>query len=177
MEIAGPGFLNLTLTEEFLCAAQVAAAAADDPRSPADAVASHRRHRYSAPNVAKEMHVGHLHSTIIGDCPQRAPLRRFLGDTVVKENYIGDWGTPFGMLIEHLLDLGEDGGQRARGQRSGHLLQGGPSEVRCQRGVQERSRRRVVALGGDEETLRIWRCSSSSPPTTSIGPTSNSVCC
>ena len=60
---------------------------------------------YSAPNVAKEMHVGHLRSTVIGDAAVR--LLDWLGHRVVRVNHLGDWGTPFGMLIEHLLDLGE----------------------------------------------------------------------
>ncbi len=64
---------------------------------------------YSAPNVAKEMHVGHLRSTLIGDSLAR--ILGFLGHTVLRENHIGDWGTPFGMLIEHLLDV--DGAERA----------------------------------------------------------------
>ena len=59
---------------------------------------------YSHPNVAKEMHVGHLRSTIIGDALAR--VLTHLGGTVVRQNHIGDWGTPFGMLIEHLIDLG-----------------------------------------------------------------------
>ena len=64
---------------------------------------------YSAPNVAKEMHVGHLRSTLIGDALAR--VLGFLGHEVRRENHIGDWGTPFGMLIEHLLDV--DGAERA----------------------------------------------------------------
>jgi len=60
---------------------------------------------YSAPNVAKEMHVGHLRSTIIGDACVR--LLEWLGYVVLRRNHIGDWGTPFGMLIEHLIDIGE----------------------------------------------------------------------
>ncbi len=58
---------------------------------------------YSAPNVAKEMHVGHLRSTVIGDTIVR--MLEFKGHKVIRENHVGDWGTPFGMLIEHLLDL------------------------------------------------------------------------
>src|SRR6202041_2862043 len=57
---------------------------------------------YSAPNVAKEMHVGHLRSTIIGDALVR--MLRFLGHEALPQNHVGDWGTPFGMLIEHMLD-------------------------------------------------------------------------
>src|SRR5690606_27027341 len=104
-EIAGPGFLNVTFADGFL-AAEVAAVAADERlgvptvQQPLRVVID-----YSAPNVAKEMHVGHLRSTVIGDALAR--LEGHLGHTVIRENHIGDWGTPFGMLIEHLLDLGE----------------------------------------------------------------------
>ena len=84
---------------------------------------------YSAPNVAKEMHVGHLRSTLIGDALAR--VLAVLGPRVRRENHIGDWGTPFGMLIEHLLDVdgAADGGvlQRPRPQR---VLRRGPSAVR-----------------------------------------------
>ena len=61
---------------------------------------------YSAPNVAKEMHVGHLRTTVVGDALART--LEHLGHHVVRQNHIGDWGTPFGMLIEHLLDVGTD---------------------------------------------------------------------
>ena len=71
---------------------------------------------YSAPNVAKEMHVGHLRSTIIGDALAR--LLEFAGHEVIRQNHIGDWGTPFGMLIEHLLDVGESGAQASMGELS-----------------------------------------------------------
>ncbi|HAP75438.1 MAG TPA: arginine--tRNA ligase [Acidimicrobiaceae bacterium] len=103
-EVAGPGFINLTFTPEFL-GEQLAAAAADQrvgvrpAANPEIAVVD-----YSAPNVAKEMHVGHLRTTLIGDALVR--MLEFLGHTVIRENHIGDWGTPFGMLIEHMVDLG-----------------------------------------------------------------------
>ena len=103
-EVAGPGFINLTFTPEFL-AAQLAEAATD-PRLGVQLAATRERAvvDYSAPNVAKEMHVGHLRTTLIGDALVR--LLEFVGHTVIRENHIGDWGTPFGMLIEHMVDLG-----------------------------------------------------------------------
>ena len=70
---------------------------------------------YSAPNAAKEMHVGHLRTTIVGDALARVHER--LGNHVVRQNHLGDWGTPFGMLIEHLLDIGEAGRRRAARSR------------------------------------------------------------
>jgi arginyl-tRNA synthetase len=104
VEVAGPGFLNLTFTPAFL-GAQLAAAAADERLGVRAApVAEIAVVDYSAPNVAKEMHVGHLRTTLIGDALVR--LLEFVGHTVIRENHIGDWGTPFGMLIEHMVDLG-----------------------------------------------------------------------
>ena len=66
---------------------------------------------YSSPNVAKEMHVGHLRTTIVGDAIAR--VLEFAGHRVIRDNHVGDWGTPFGMLIEHLLDVGEDSAEAA----------------------------------------------------------------
>jgi arginyl-tRNA synthetase len=102
LEVAGPGFVNVTFEPEHL-ARQLAATAADPmlgvrPAAIVETVIVD----YSAPNVAKEMHVGHLRTTVIGDCLVR--VMEFLGHTVIRENHVGDWGTPFGMLIEHLVD-------------------------------------------------------------------------
>lgn len=112
---------------------------------------------YSAPNVAKEMHVGHLRSTVIGDTIVR--MLEFKGHTVIRENHVGDWGTPFGMLIEHLLDLGED---RAANELGVGDLDSFYKQARLKFVSDEefanRSRSRVVMLqGGDAETLRLWR--------------------
>ncbi|MFM2184307.1 MAG: arginyl-tRNA synthetase, partial [Actinomycetota bacterium] len=102
-EVAGPGFVNLTFTDAFL-SGELAAAAGDDRLGVRSAALAHTAVvDYSAPNVAKEMHVGHLRSTVIGDSIVR--LLQFVGHTVIRENHLGDWGTPFGMLIEHLVDI------------------------------------------------------------------------
>src|SRR5690606_30345757 len=101
-EIAGPGFINVTLDKAWL-AAQLQQAAADSRlgvstnTAPQTVVVD-----YSAPNLAKEMHVGHLRSTIIGDAVVRT--LEFWGDKVIRQNHMGDWGTQFGMLIAHLED-------------------------------------------------------------------------
>lgn len=101
-EIAGPGFINVTLDKAWL-AAQLQQAAADSRlgvstnTAPQTVVVD-----YSAPNLAKEMHVGHLRSTIIGDAVVRT--MEFWGDKVIRQNHMGDWGTQFGMLIAHLED-------------------------------------------------------------------------
>ena len=110
---------------------------------------------YSAPNVAKEMHVGHLRSTVIGDSIVR--LARFAGHTVVRENHIGDWGTPFGMLIEHLIDLGEKEAAHELGVGD---LDGFYKEARRKFESSEefktRARDRVVELqGGDAQIVSI----------------------
>ncbi|HWL46059.1 MAG TPA: arginine--tRNA ligase [Ilumatobacter sp.] len=156
-EVAGPGFVNLTFEPEFL-AAQLAEVATD-PRLGVPAATDPQTVvvDYSAPNIAKEMHVGHLRSTIIGDAIVR--LHDFLGHRVVRENHIGDWGRPFGMLIEHLLDIGEDVAAEGLGQgdldgfykAANTKFQGDPE-------FQERARARVVLLqGGDADTHRLWQ--------------------
>ena len=156
VEVAGPGFVNLVFSDDFLSGLAADAArherlglATSDPRTVVI--------DYSAPNVAKEMHVGHLRSTVIGDALAR--LHLFAGDTVIRENHIGDWGRPFGMLIEHLLDLGEDVAAAGLGQGDldGFYKQANVKFSESEE-FQERSRERVVALqGGDPDTAALWR--------------------
>lgn len=98
-EIAGPGFINIFLSNEFL-AQSVEDALADERLGVAKEATQTIVADYSAPNVAKEMHVGHLRSTIIGDAVVRT--LEFLGHNVIRANHIGDWGTQFGMLIANL---------------------------------------------------------------------------
>lgn len=157
LEVAGPGFVNITFDDGFV-AAQVAAMAADH-RLGVRATPSAQTVviDYSAPNVAKEMHVGHLRTTVIGDALVR--MHTFVGDRVVRENHIGDWGTPFGMLIEHLADLGEDAA--AEGLSLGDLdgfYKAARAKFDADDAFKDRARQRVVALqSGDDETLRLWR--------------------
>ncbi len=156
VEVAGPGFVNLVFSDAFLSG--LAADAARHERlglattAPRTVVID-----YSAPNVAKEMHVGHLRSTVIGDALAR--LHTFAGDSVIRENHIGDWGRPFGMLIEHLLDLGEDVAAAGLGQGDldGFYKQANAKFSESEE-FQDRSRERVVALqGGDPDTAALWR--------------------
>ena len=156
-EVAGPGFINVTFTASFL-ATQLAAAMRDDHLGVRE---SHNPHTfvidYSAPNVAKEMHVGHLRSTVIGDSLVRALTS--VGHTVVRENHIGDWGTPFGMLIEHLIDLGEESAAHELGVGD---LDGFYKQARQKfeesDSFKDRARQRVVMLqGGDADTMRLWK--------------------
>ncbi|QRN80898.1 MAG: arginine--tRNA ligase [Nocardiopsis sp. BM-2018] len=156
IEIAGPGFVNLTLRDEYL-AAELAVVAGDE-RLGVPAAASPRTAvvDYSAPNVAKEMHVGHLRSTVIGDALVR--MLTFAGHTVVRENHIGDWGRPFGMLIEHLLDIGEDAAAEgmSQGDLDGFYKQAN-AKFDDDEAFQERSRQRVVLLQqGDGPTRELW---------------------
>ncbi len=152
VEVAGPGFVNVTLRASWLGAA--VEAAAGDPRlgvpvvSEPDTVVVD----YSSPNVAKEMHVGHLRSSVIGDALVR--VLGFVGDEVVRQNHLGDWGTQFGMLIEHLVDQGHDGGGIADLNR---LYQEASQRFKDDESFAERARKRVVALqGGDPATLAWW---------------------
>jgi arginyl-tRNA synthetase len=157
VEVAGPGFLNLTLSVEFLN--NQLRALLGDPRvgrapasTPKTVVID-----YSSPNVAKELHVGNLRSTIIGDALAR--MYRFAGHNLVARNHLGDWGTPFGMLIEHLLDLGED--EAIASLSMGELnafYQAARVKFDADDAFKERSRSRVVTLqSGDPETLRLWK--------------------
>ena len=156
-EVAGPGFINVTFSSSFL-ESQLAAVVKD--KRLGVAIAAEPKIvvvDYSAPNVAKEMHVGHLRSTVIGDSLVR--LHEFLGHTVIRENHIGDWGRPFGMLIEHLLDLGEDVASDglSQGDLDGFYKQAN-AKFKDSEEFQERARARVVLLqGGDEATLVLWR--------------------
>jgi arginyl-tRNA synthetase len=157
VEIAGPGFINLTFDDGFL-ALQLDAVAVDDRLGVPEAGTKRTAVvDYSAPNVAKEMHVGHLRSTIIGDALVR--MLQFQGHTVIRENHIGDWGRPFGMLIEHLLDIGED--VAAAGLRQGDLdgfYKEANRKFNESVDFQARARDRVVMLQGyDPDTIKIWQ--------------------
>jgi arginyl-tRNA synthetase len=157
VEVAPQGFINLTVDDGFLAALMLAQAA--DPRLGVDLAPTALKVLvdYSHPNVAKEMHAGHLRTTIIGDAICR--LLGFAGHQVLRENHIGDWGTPFGMLIEHLIDLGEEEG--ARELSVGDLdtfYRQARAEFDARPEFRDRSRRRVVLLqSGDPETMRLWR--------------------
>jgi arginyl-tRNA synthetase len=102
-EIAGPGFINLRLNKKIL-AERLLQMNTDKNRLGIDKTDSPQTVvvDYSGPNIAKQMHVGHLRSTIIGDCIAR--LYDFEGHTVIRQNHIGDWGTQFGMLLRYMED-------------------------------------------------------------------------
>ncbi len=149
-QVAGPGFVNLTLTGGALLG-RVAQRLADPRLGVGEPGAGVRTVLdYSHPNVAKEMHVGHLRSTIIGDALAR--VLTHLGGTVVRQNHIGDWGTQYGMLIQYLAEHPADtSALTVRYKTAYALFQEDP-------GFAARSRRRVVALqGGDPDSLAVWR--------------------
>ncbi|MGI5399124.1 arginine--tRNA ligase [Streptomyces sp. CA-135486] len=157
VEISGPGFINLTFADDVL--ARLLADSVGDERLGVPQAKNPETIAidYSAPNAAKEMHVGHLRSTIIGDAAVR--LLEWQGHTVIRQNHIGEWGTPFGMLVEHLLDIGES--------EAAHELSVGDlngfyraARVKFDADVtfKDRARKRVVLLqSGDETTLRLWK--------------------
>jgi arginyl-tRNA synthetase len=144
--VAGPGFLNITFAGETLW--QQVGRRLSDPRlgvgTPETGIRSIVD--YSHPNIAKQMHVGHLRSTIIGDALAR--MLGFLGGTVIRQNHLGDWGTQFGMLIEQRLERGtvEDLYRIAR------------ARFVAEPEFAERARRRVVDLqAGGAASTAIWR--------------------
>jgi arginyl-tRNA synthetase len=104
-EVSGPGFVNIKLSDSWI--AEQAGAQLADPRLgvPEAAPAQRIVVDYSGPNVAKELHAGHLRATVEGDAIVR--VLEHLGHQVTRAAHLGDWGTQFGMLIEHALDVGE----------------------------------------------------------------------
>ncbi|KFU78194.1 arginyl-tRNA synthetase [Amycolatopsis lurida] len=153
-EVAGPGFLNFTLRSSWL--EERTTALNGDPRLGVAVTPRPRRIAidYSSPNVAKEMHAGHLRSTVIGDAITR--LARFAGHEVIPHNHLGDWGTPFGMLIEHLLDERPSGPYKI-GDLNG-FYRAARSKFENNDDFAARSRNRVVLLqSGDDETSSLWR--------------------
>ncbi len=155
-EVSGPGFVNITLDDRWI-AAQAASQLADvrlgvPAAEPTERVVVD----YSGPNVAKELHAGHLRPTVVGDAIVR--VLEFLGHTVIRAAHLGDWGTQFGMLIEHALDIGEaaTGKQLAAGEFTA-FYQEARGKFDADTGFADRSRRRVVQLqAGDEQALRLW---------------------
>ncbi|MCU1538724.1 MAG: arginyl-tRNA synthetase [Humibacillus sp.] len=164
VEVSGPGFINLTFADPWL-ASLLNDVAADDrlgvPAQPTQTIPID----YSAPNVAKEMHVGHLRTTVVGDALART--LEHLGHRVVRQNHIGDWGTPFGMLIEHLLDVGRDSDEAAllvtdpnafyQAARVTFDAAENAEPAGSAGDFNTRARTRVVALqAGDPQTLELW---------------------
>src|SRR5215469_16018705 len=156
-EVSGPGFINITVADEWI--AELSSAQLADPGLGVERAEAAQRVvvDYSSPNVAKEMHVGHLRTTIVGDAVVR--VLEYLGHDVIRANHIGDWGTQFGLLLEHLLDIGEQAAydQLAAGEIN-DFYQTAKQKFDDDPAFADRSRRRVVALqSGDAETQRLWQ--------------------
>ena len=152
VEIAGPGFINIHLKNAWIAATVEHVAKQSVVSQPQTIVVD-----YSGPNLAKEMHVGHLRSTIIGDAAAR--VLEFLGHKVIRQNHVGDWGTQFGMLIAHMVSL-----QATDGELSMQLsdLESFYREAKKrfdnEPGFADTARDYVVKLqSGDAECLRLWQ--------------------
>ena len=164
--IAGPGFINLTLRPERL-AAEVGARLAD-PRLGVPVGANQGAGQgvsagpvivdFSSPNIAKEMHVGHLRSTIIGDCLAR--VLEFRGHPVLRLNHVGDWGTQFGMLITHLKQVAPEALEHPDAVDLGDLVafyRQAKARFDADEAFQATAREEVVKLqGGDPVSLKAW---------------------
>jgi arginyl-tRNA synthetase len=156
-EVSGPGFINFRLRDDWIAAQ--ASLMLDDPRLGLEPAAKPQTVvvEYSSPNIAKEMHVGHLRTTIVGDAIAR--VLEFVGHRVIRDNHVGDWGTQFGMEIEYLLDVGEDSPQAALLRTDPNAFyQAARRKFDSDPEFADRARKRVVDLqGGDPGTLELWQ--------------------
>ena len=145
LSVAGPGFINITLAPQFIANAATSPQPSADPqRVVVD---------YSGPNLAKEMHVGHLRSTIIGDCIAR--VLESLGHTVIRQNHVGDWGTQFGMLLTFMAEQGAASDSLADLE---HFYRQAKQRFDTDDDFQTRSRQAVVQLqSGDADMLVQWQ--------------------
>jgi arginyl-tRNA synthetase len=154
-EIAGPGFINLWIRPEVLAAAVVAVA--DDDHCGVTLAANPECVviDYSSPTITKEMHVGHLRSTIIGDALVRT--LEFLGHSVIRQNHYGDWGTNYGSLLERYIER-RDAGDEPTLDDLNEFYKEADALFNAERGFASRARARTVALqAGDPDTLAVWR--------------------
>ncbi|MEU5403234.1 arginine--tRNA ligase [Streptomyces sp. NPDC005963] len=164
VEVSGPGFLNITVTDRAIVET-LAARAADDRLGVAyDEHAGTTVIDYAQPNVAKEMHVGHLRSAVIGAA--MVEILEFTGEKVIRRHHIGDWGTQFGMLIQYLVEhpheLDHEQGEEVSGEEAmsslGRLYKASRAHFDSDEEFKARARDRVVALqAGDAETLALWQ--------------------
>ncbi|SOD84657.1 arginine--tRNA ligase [Streptomyces sp. Ag109_G2-15] len=165
IEVSGPGFLNITIADRAITA-NLAARYADETGRlgvPFAAEPGTTVIDYAQPNVAKEMHVGHLRSAVIGDSVVQ--LLEFTGENVIRRHHIGDWGTQFGMLIqyldEHPHELDHKGGQVTGEEAMSNLdrlYKAARKKFDSDEEFKTRARRRVVDLqAGDPKTLAMWQ--------------------
>ncbi|WP_327325347.1 arginine--tRNA ligase [Streptomyces sp. NBC_01210] len=164
IEVSGPGFLNITLTDEAIVKT-LAARATDDrlgvpyAQNPGTTVID-----YAQPNVAKEMHVGHLRSAVIGDA--MVQILEFAGEKVIRRHHIGDWGTQYGMLIQYLIEhpheLDHEGAEEVTGEEAmsslNRIYKASRALFDSDEAFKDRARNRVVDLqAGDPETRAHWQ--------------------
>ncbi|WP_068547167.1 arginine--tRNA ligase [Thalassotalea crassostreae] len=157
IELAGPGFINIHLNKVWLANQLVAASNDEHLNVSQNAQPQTVVVDYSAPNLAKEMHVGHLRSTIIGDAVVRA--LEFRGEKVIRQNHMGDWGTQFGMLLAHLSDklASNEVAETALADLENFYRE---AKIRFDEedGFADRARDYVVRLqGGDSDCLVLWQ--------------------
>ncbi len=156
-EVSGPGFINITLSDDWI-ADQSSTQFADPRLGVALAEPSQRVVvDFSGPNVAKELHAGHLRATVVGDALAR--VLDHLGHDVVRAAHLGDWGTQFGMLIEHALDIGDQAteDELAAGEFTA-FYQAARSKFDGDPIFADRSRKRVVQLqAGEPDAMRLWQ--------------------
>ncbi|WKV72544.1 arginine--tRNA ligase [Streptomyces sp. PCS3-D2] len=167
IEVSGPGFLNITVSDEAIVKTLAARAADDRLGVPLNASAGTTVIDYAQPNVAKEMHVGHLRSAVIGAA--MVEILEFTGEKVVRRHHIGDWGTQFGMLIQYLLEhpheldhKSGDGDEQASGEEAmsnlNRLYKASRALFDSDEEFKTRARARVVDLqAGEPETLALWQ--------------------
>lgn len=161
LEVAGPGFVNFRLCDDYV--ASLVQRMMRDPRGklniPEPAVLQRIVVDFSSPNIAKEMHVGHLRSTIIGDTLCR--VLEYLGHSVIRLNHVGDWGTQFGMLIAYLREVAPESLSGERPPELGDLVmfyKRAKQRFDEDPVFQDTARAQVTKLqSGDEESLRAWR--------------------
>ncbi|WP_420034969.1 arginine--tRNA ligase [Streptomyces sp. cg28] len=163
VEVSGPGFLNVTVTDKAITGT-LAARAADGDRLgvPTKAAPGISVVDYAQPNVAKEMHVGHLRSAVIGDALRG--MLDFTGEQTIGRHHIGDWGTQFGMLIQYLIEnpdtlapAADVDGEQAMSNLN-RVYKASRAVFDSDEEFKERARKRVVALqSGDKETLDLWQ--------------------
>ncbi|MFB8399180.1 arginine--tRNA ligase [Streptomyces yangpuensis] len=167
IEVSGPGFLNITVADAAIISTLAARAADDRLGVPLNPAAGTTVIDYAQPNVAKEMHVGHLRSAVIGAA--MVEILEFTGEKVVRRHHIGDWGTQFGMLIQYLLEhpheldhKSGDGDEQASGEEAmsnlNRLYKASRALFDSDEEFKTRARARVVDLqAGEPETLALWQ--------------------
>ncbi|MET7715056.1 arginine--tRNA ligase [Streptomyces sp. NPDC005407] len=164
IEVSGPGFLNITITDQAITETLAARTADGRLGVPYAENAGTTVIDYAQPNVAKEMHVGHLRSAVIGDA--MVQILEFTGEKVIRRHHIGDWGTQYGMLIQYLIEhpheLDHEGVEEVSGEEAmsslNRIYKASRALFDSDEAFKDRARNRVVDLqAGDPETRAHWQ--------------------